>query len=561
MLSLLASFAVLSHLGRRASPAATGAALQYRWVYVMSNLQVAENVDKLIALMKRAKGDGYNGFVIADSKMQRLGLVPDWYFKNAQKLVDACKQEKMDLIPAVFPVGYADGMLGNDPNLVEGQPVRNAPFVVHAGEAQLVADPAQTFKNGGMEQATGHRLLGMGFQDAIGTSTFVDTQIKRSGNQSIRLENMVSGANYRIEQELPVTPRRQYHVSAWVKSDGVDQAGNFAMRALDSQSRGLSTQDVHIKPTQDWTELHVTFNSGDSAIARIYIGLWSGSKGTIWIDDVKVEEVGLLNVIRRNSCPVKVRSEGGTVYTEGTDYDKIVDPRMGNVPWPGAFEVFHSAPAIKIRAGSRIREGQKLLVDFDHALITTDNQVAICMSDSKTYEVEQDEANRIEALFHPRGFFMSHDEIRAGNWDTSCQSHGLDAGALLAENARKSISAIQKTHAGAEVYVWSDMFDPFHNAHRDYYNFRGDLAGSWKGLPTSTIIVDWLYSARKQDMPFFADSGYRQILAGYYDHDPSEIRTWLNDAKGVKGVVGVMYTTWVNNYSDLEKFAAAAWGK
>jgi hypothetical protein len=533
--------------------------LKYRWVYVMSNLQVEENVTKVIDLMKRAKGDGYNGIVIADSKMQRLAMVPDWYFKNAKKLVDACRQEQMDLIPAVFPVGYADGMLGNDPNLVEGQPVRSAPFVVHNHEAQLAPNLAETYENGGMEQANGNQVSGMVFQDAIGSSSFIDTQVKHSGNQSLRMTDPKQ--NCRIVQEIAITPHRQYHVSAWIKTQDFDRAGNFAIRAFGPQMQNLTTQDVAIKPTQDWTEVHLTFNSADFTSTKIYIGVWDGNKGTLWLDDVKLEEVGLLNVIRRASCPVKVRTEDGTTLVEGTDYEKIADPKMGNVPWPGAFEVYHAPPPIKILPGSGIKEGQKLLVDFDHALITTGNQVAICMSEPKTYEVEQDEANRIESLFHPRGFFMSHDEIRAGNWDTACQAHGLDAGALLADNARKSFNAVQKAHAGAEVYVWSDMFDPFHNAHKDYYNFRGDLTGSWKGLPTSTIIVDWLYSARKQDMPFFADAGYRQILAGYYDHDPSEIRKWLDDSKGIKGVVGVMYTTWVNNYSDLEKFASAAWGK
>ncbi|HTQ10160.1 MAG TPA: hypothetical protein VMI31_08830 [Fimbriimonadaceae bacterium] len=533
---------------------------QYRWVYAQTNLQVAANVDKLIDLMHRAKSDGYNGLVIADTKLQRLRLVPDFYFTNAKRLIDAAKEDRMDLIPAVFPVGYADGMLGNDPNLVEGQPVRNAPFLMHDGFANLVPNPAETLKNGGLEEANGNTIGSMGFQDSPGTSSFVDTQFKHGGNQSLRFSNMTPGSNYRLMQAAPVTPHRQYHLEAWVKTDGVDRPGNFAMRVFDDQMRLLETQDVHIEPTQDWTREEVTFNSADSKVARIYLGLWDGNKGTFWLDDVKLEEMGLVNVIRRDSCPVKVRGEDGTVYAEGVDYATIVDPRMGTVPWPGAYEIFHAPPPIKRLPGSRIKEGEKLLVDFDAALITTDHQVAICLSDPKTYQIEQDEANRNEALFHPRGFFMSHDEIRAGNWDDSCQTHGLDAGALLAENARKSFDAIQEAHPGAEVYVWSDMFDPFHNAHKDYYNFRGDLTGSWKGLPKNVVVVDWYYDARKKDMPFFAGLGHKQILAGYYDHDPTEIRRWLDDAKDVEGVVGVMYTTWVGNYNDLEKFAQAAWG-
>ena len=33
------------------------------------------------------------------------------------------------------------------------------------------------------------------------------------------------------------------------------------------------------------------------------------------------------------------------------------------------------------------------------------------------------------------------------------------------------------------------------------------------------------------------------------------IRPWLAAAKGVDGVIGTMFTTWQQNYTDLEAFA------
>jgi hypothetical protein len=35
---------------------------------------------------------------------------------------------------------------------------------------------------------------------------------------------------------------------------------------------------------------------------------------------------------------------------------------------------------------------------------------------------------------------------------------------------------------------------------------------------------------------------------------------WLEAAKDVPGIIGTMYTTWRNNYDDLEKFAKVWWG-
>jgi len=45
------------------------------------------------------------------------------------------------------------------------------------------------------------------------------------------------------------------------------------------------------------------------------------------------------------------------------------------------------------------------------------------------------------------------------------------------------------------------------------------------------------------------------LIAGYYDAPPAKVRDWLDAAKAYPGVEGVMYTTWENNYRDLEKFS------
>jgi hypothetical protein len=79
-------------------------------------------------------------------------------------------------------------------------------------------------------------------------------------------------------------------------------------------------------------------------------------------------------------------------------------------------------------------------------------------------------------------------------------------------------------------------------------------------LPKDAVIVNWNSGKPKESLPFFANRGLKQILAGYYDGPPDSIRRWLAAAEGVPGVVGVMYTTWQGKYDDLEAFAKAAWG-
>ena len=62
------------------------------------------------------------------------------------------------------------------------------------------------------------------------------------------------------------------------------------------------------------------FNSLDHDTVRVYLGVWGGRSGRFWVDDLRIEEVGLVNVLRRPGTPVVVRSEtAGTVYEEGRD--------------------------------------------------------------------------------------------------------------------------------------------------------------------------------------------------------------------------------------------------
>ena len=168
-------------------------------------------------------------------------------------------------------------------------------------------------------------------------------------------------------------------------------------------------------------------------------------------------------------------------------------------------------------------------------------------------ELLADQARRMKAAFGAKGYMMSHDEIRTLNQDESCRKRNLDAGAILADNVR----ACTKLLAGSEVYVWSDMFDPFHNAVKDYYLVRGDFKGSWEGLDKSVVVLNWNFDKRDQSLNFFADRGHKQVIAGYYDGGPEQIKPWLESASKVKGVIGVMYTTWANKYGDLEAFAKA----
>jgi hypothetical protein len=306
----------------------------------------------------------------------------------------------------------------------------------------------------------------------------------------------------------------------------------------------------------------VVFNSLEQTAVNLYAGFWGDGSGTVWIDDLQLEELSLVNVLRRRGCPLSVTSaDGKTSYVEGRDFEPIVDAKLGQVPWPGEFEYDHEGPKPTLTARSRIKQGDRLLLSWYHPILTVGGQVMCCLSDPKVETILRGQARRVNAIFHPRIFFMSHDEIRVANWCQACRDRRLSPGKMLAENARRCVALLRQINPEAHIVVWSDMFDPSHNAVDEYYLVNGSLKDSWEGLPCEVMIANWNSGKAKESLAIFAGRGHRQIIAGYYDADDlSDLDKWKSAARGVDGVVGFMYTTWQSKFGLLEWYGEALRG-
>ena len=157
---------------------------------------------------------------------------------------------------------------------------------------------------------------------------------------------------------------------------------------------------------------------------------------------------------------------------------------------------------------------------------------------------------------------MSHDELRVMNQCALCQSKHMTPGELLAWNVKQAAQIIRDVRPDAEIWVWSDMFDPLHNAVEHFYAVNGPLTNSWKGLDKGIGIVNWHGGLKGKNCKFFADLGLKQILSGYYDgdEDGAAIAEWLRNTEGIPGIIGAMYTTWEDKYNAMDVWARMAWG-
>jgi hypothetical protein len=530
-----------------------------RWVWAMYNLQVDKNADQVIALIDRAAKSGYNGLVLADYKLNILDRVPANYFSNVKRVQEAAAKANIEIIPTVFPIGYSAGLLAHDPNLAEGLPVKEAPYVVKGRDAVLASEPVVKLTNGDLEEVKGDRFPGFSFQDDPGTTSFADRDTVHHGKVACRMQDFAKGSangNCRLIQRVKVRPYACYRFSAWVKTKDLKPRDFHLLASGTRDTRPLTFHEAGLKPTQDWTQVDVVFNSRGESEVNLYAGIWGGRDGTLWIDELALEEMSLVNVLRRPGCPFAVTSaDGATVYEEGKDFAPVRDEKLGRDPYAGEYSFKPRSVSLRLTENSRIKDGDKLLVSWYHPVATHGNQVMCCLSEPKLYELLRDQAKRVNELLQPKTFFMSHDEIRVAGWCRACEQSKKTPGELLADNVRRCTEIIKEVNPKARVVVWSDMFDPKHNAVEKYYLVNGPLTGSWNGLSKDVVIANWNGGKAAASLPWFAEQGHEQIIAGYYDGDNLDnLKKWEAAAKNVKGVTGFMYTTWQHKYDLLEAY-------
>lgn len=520
-----------------------------RFVLFFANLTKPADRDALLGVMRRAAAVGYNGIVLGDNGGQYLHLKaePPAFFDNFREVRKEAKALHLALIPYSFnptQVTYID------PSLAEAVPVRGTPFVVQ-GDAATVADAPPLLQNPALTDRTGNQPAGWDI-DAPGKTMFLDTSVTHAGDASLRIvDPSASNPPYghaRQMQKVAVTPFHAYELSVWIKTQNFTRPDTISLYVGGNngqQTEIYSNRDEdmgdRVAQTQDWTQYTADFNSVTNSSIEVYAGVWadSGARGTLWMADMNLREIGLAGVVRRPSLPIVVTAaDGKTTYGEGADY-AVGDQRLTIPP------------------GSAIRDGTRLKVSwYQGATMVQDTPPASAWQPGY-WTIEADISRRLDALFgHPPAFMMTYDEWRAANWDPIGRK--VSAGAYVAQTTRRSIALLRRINPKYEISVWSDMYDPNENAVDHYFIVNGSLQGSWNGLAPGTVVMTWDGGARA--LQFFSHLGVRQVIGGYYD-SVDNVRQWLDEAdqveaQGAQGIDGFLYTTWDGDYTDLEAVAA-----
>lgn len=547
-----------------------------RWAYYTTNVLVDNSTPKAKSIWKTASDYKLNGIQLNDFKFNLLEEMPQRYFDSLQSLRQFADNNYLEIIPGIFPFGYSDGILYHDVNLAAGLPVKNQKFVVEDGVAKPVPAFDVNPPNGGFENYDGSNIPGFLFIDQPGQISNIDTDVKHSGKASLKMDNFSqydpANGNGRICYRTPVKRFTQYHASAYVKTSDFAPISSIQLNVINTKGVSLSFANADLQTADNgWQRFDITFNSLESDSVNVYWAVRGAKSGTIWWDDLSLEETSFVNLVRRKGVELTVDNPLiDAPITEGIDFDTLSDPKLGALySYPGGYDTWHTPPQLKIKQSGLLNDGDTLYVSYFHTQTVYDGQIMTTLSDNKVYDIIEKEFRQIDSVLKPSTYFMNHDEIRLMNWENGDAEYWginkkeITPAELLAFNVNKCNEIIHKYNPTANVWDWSDMFDIYHNAKvSDYFLVNGDLSGSAEMIPNNIGIVNWNNNETNspKSLDYFSNLGFRQICAPYYDAGPAQIRKWKERAKSTKNFDGMMYTTWQSDYSALEPFAEYAWG-
>ncbi len=524
---------------------------QYKLVYVtgkpLDNVSVVERVRELAVT---ARENGLNGIVL-DAYFDRITREAPYSYKNLRQIADICRENGVELIPALMGMGYNAPMLCNDKHLIEGLPVKEALFIVSGGQARVADDPAVELVNGGFEQGTEGWKIG---NDRA--SSEVDSGEKFAGGSSLKVTMSAEEEDDFVpvaSQQITVAPWRNYRLTVMIKTEELESRGDvFPMLVQGPDGRRLQYYIPPLKATAGWTEARIAFNSRDYTTVRVSVGAPMAGKGTFWIDNYAIREEGPVNILRREGTPLVVRGEkNGVTYIEGRDFETLLDPVM-------TLLYDHEPPPLVLTPDSRIAEGERLRVSYWNNHPIYSGQTPACLSEPAIYDWWRKSVQFLHDYIHPDKYYLSADELRLAGTCETCQARGISLAQMLGECVTRQVEIIREINPAAEIFVWSDMFDPNHNADysgssREYFYLNNEaFVESWKYIPKDVIIVCWYGSRRDRSLKHFSSNGFRTIGSSAGDLDAA--RGWLKSIDATEGAVGMMYTTWGENYDILPDF-------
>ncbi len=142
-----------------------------------------------------------------------------------------------------------------------------------------------------------------------------DEQVVHGGKASLKLENLDAKSTNRITRFMafPVEADKVYRLSAWIKTqalafDAKNRNAGIELQFIPGSKKGYwsdkhyATKLFKLNGDTDWQQIHGLFTTRQgNEIAGVAVRFVEGT-GTIWLDDLQVEEVSSQDLIAQDEA-------------------------------------------------------------------------------------------------------------------------------------------------------------------------------------------------------------------------------------------------------------------
>ena len=575
----------------------------------------------LCKLIDQAQRLGLNGMVwrcgvedIVSDEDERITFL--------QQVKSYAEDRGIEIIPTFWFVGV-NAFLHQDASLVEGKFIEKAPIKLDGGTGGDEVVGSENFEGNWSGVPDGWSKT----DSSANLGEYVERNPGANGGSSVLVtlpKTESSDGIWRVFSELD---DGYYYVTCKVKIGAIQDSDYAELTIRDAVHRENSGYADFKRGNDNYVENQ--WGEMASEVVRVTSGKLEiqlsggGTKGEkIWFDDVKIHSANLNQVflpIPRDGTPVKVYKK-----TSSGGYEEIPQKTNGKTNWklPDGYKEsykfgydettdaygfyaeiggkkLHNVQ-LEIPTGSQILRENLTTVYVDYYAPKSNQYAAArysaCLSEEKLYDLMAQSAARIQETLQPKTWFIAFDEVTIGATCETCHNSGLTAAQIFGKSVSRQYDIIKNVDSDAEVVVWSDMFDPGHNAtEKPYQDVAGSLKDAAKYIPNDLIIACW-YDSNKPDemsvevvkkhatatLKYFSDLGFRTISSCYYDWSKGfstsvmptsdldfNTQGWLSATAALKGGqkdelpgnVGAFYLTWLEtgkrDYDYFEPYGAA----
>ena len=575
----------------------------------------------LCKLIDQAQGLGLNGMVwkcgvedIASDYDERITFL--------QQVKSYAEERGIEIIPTFWFVGV-NAFLQQDASLVEGKFIEKAPIKLDGATGGDSAVVSENFEGNWTNVPTGWSKT----DPSAELGNYVAKDAGASGGSSVRVTLPTSVKSDGITRVFTGLEDGYYYVTCKVKIKTVQNSDYAEMTVLDADHQENRSYADYKRGNDNYVDNQ--WGEMTSEVIRVSSGKLAiqlsggGAKGEkMWFDDVEIHLANQNEVflpIPRDGTPIKVYQK-----TSSGGYEEIPQKTNGKTNWklPDGYkesfefgydettdaygfyaeiggEKLHSVQ-LEIPTGSQILKNNLSTIYVDYYAPKSNQYAAsrysACLSEEKLYDLMAQSAVRIQNTLQPKTWFIAFDEVTIGATCETCRETGLTAAQIFGKSVSRQYDIIKSVDPDAEIVVWSDMFDPSHNATEEpYQDVAGSLKDVAKYIPNDLIIACWYDSTDPAEMTvevvkehavatleYFSDLGFRTISSCYYDWSKGfstsamptsslDLNTqgWLSaivELNGgqndeLNGNVGMFYLTWLESgkrdYDYLDSFGTA----